>query len=235
MRYKDGKSLPIKMSIWDAFKGVPTPKPRPHRVGLSTRCSHQVLTSPQCNCCDMIHLPSAKPSPADAPTFDNKDRKPGGDAAEADEARKGGSDLTTEEDAKIMEMKVGGKTWKQIVDEVKKPKHVVQARWKEIGPAKTDSKPEEKAENSEDNDEAKLCENNDIEKPKTKLSKKEKKALAAKERQEKKEKRGTEKNEEVPRKPEQEEAKKETRPDVSYLLSLLAQADMRVSQEYQSQ
>src|ERR1051325_11098003 len=119
MRYEDGKPLPIKMSVWDAFKGVPTPKPRPHRVGLSTLCSHRALTSPQCNCCNMIHLPRTKPSPANAPTPDNKNHKLGENATDADEARKEGTDLTAEEDAKIIEMKVDGKTWKQIVDELK--------------------------------------------------------------------------------------------------------------------
>lgn len=234
MRHKDGKPRPIKMSIWDAFKGVPTPKPRLHGVGLPTCCSHRALTIPQCDCGNMIHLPSAKPSPADAPTPDNNGRKLGENAAKADEARKEGSELTAEEDAKLIEMKVDGKTWKQIVDELKKPKHVVQARWKDIDPAKAGSKPEAKAESSKKY-EAKPDENNDIDKPQAKLSKKEKKALVAKAREEEKGKRDAEKNEEVSEKPAQEEAKEETKPEVSSLLSLLARADMSVSQENQRQ
>lgn len=34
MRFKDGKPAPIRLSIWDAFKGAPPPKPRPHRVRI---------------------------------------------------------------------------------------------------------------------------------------------------------------------------------------------------------
>ena len=40
-RYKDGKVVPVKVSIWDALKGVPPPKARAHKVcNLLTSVDH---------------------------------------------------------------------------------------------------------------------------------------------------------------------------------------------------
>ncbi|KAK5947244.1 hypothetical protein PMZ80_001393 [Knufia obscura] len=130
MATKDGKPKPIKLSIWDAFKGAPPPKPRPHR----------------CNCCNTFHTPGVKPEAAvEATANENADEKPAGDAAKADEAKQDEPTFTEEEDAKLKELKSGPKfTWAKAVEEMGRTQEDLKARWKLIDPSKNEPKSEEK-------------------------------------------------------------------------------------------
>lgn len=49
-----------------------------------------------------------------------------------DDGAKAGAAFTADEDAKLREMKEGGKTWKEIATEMNRVQHELKARWKEI-------------------------------------------------------------------------------------------------------
>ncbi|KAF4549492.1 Hypothetical protein D9617_21g097130 [Elsinoe fawcettii] len=73
---------------------------------------------------------------AEGKRTDEKKNDTASPAATSDDANKDAGKLTAEQDVKLIEMKGRGKTWKEIVEELKKDKEVVQARWREIDPAK---------------------------------------------------------------------------------------------------
>ena len=116
---KNGDQVPIRMSIWDAFKGVPVPKLKVHKVSQLCRLSLFRIDTSQCNCCGKVHKPNNEKITGSS---DGKDGRP----ATAK------SFFTAEEDAKLIEMKKANKSWKDIMAEVKRPKHELSARFKEL-------------------------------------------------------------------------------------------------------
>ncbi|KAG8625796.1 hypothetical protein KVT40_006197 [Elsinoe batatas] len=76
-------------------------------------------------------------SSAEAKADSKKDKKNA--TAPKDDADKTEDKWTAEQDAKLIEMKTGDKTWKDISEDLGKPKWAVTARWKEIDPAKNEA------------------------------------------------------------------------------------------------
>ncbi|KAJ9660337.1 hypothetical protein H2198_002645 [Neophaeococcomyces mojaviensis] len=199
MRYKDGKPAPIKLSIWDAFKGVPPPKSRPHT----------------CSSCNSFHRPSAKHDagikaqpeaeagkPKDEEKKDVEEEKALDKPADGDD-----SGFTAEEDAKVLKLKVEGKTWAQIAQELGggRVKHDITRRHKQLTSVSKGEEREEKGGEKDggkaDNDDKE--EENEKEKTPAKMSKKEKKAAKA----EKDREEGLKRKEEMVKKKETEEMK----------------------------
>ena len=111
---KDGKEIPIKMSIWDAFHGAPNPRPRkPTPVRCSAACVPQeatnwlwvlsMLTSDlQCKCCGKTHAPKRVNN--DAKKFDGK-KGDGDDCKTNSYSTSPAVDWTPEDDAKMLAIK----------------------------------------------------------------------------------------------------------------------------------
>ncbi|KAK5091214.1 hypothetical protein LTR05_001395 [Lithohypha guttulata] len=118
MRFKDGKPKPIKLSVWDAFKGVPIPKPRPHRIHALTKHEAGEAKPPE-------DVPKAEEKKPDLPEF------------------------TTEEDAKIKEMKAENATWNTIAEAIGngRTKNDIKTRYKQLESG-DEPKPEDKKDDS---------------------------------------------------------------------------------------
>lgn len=59
-RHVNGQVVPYKMSIWDAFKGVPPPRPRKPASSVSFHAIQLSSPCPPCNLCyDLLHSPGS--------------------------------------------------------------------------------------------------------------------------------------------------------------------------------
>ncbi|OQV01319.1 hypothetical protein CLAIMM_06700 [Cladophialophora immunda] len=117
----DGRQVPIRMSIWDAMKGVPDPKPRKPKP---------------CSCCGKPHVKDK--SKGDGKCEDKKDAKTKDDIKDGNEDPEGkdknsDSDLT-EDDRTLLRMKGENQ----------------QAQWKEILAETTNFKNNNSGENKKD-------------------------------------------------------------------------------------
>ncbi|EXJ59155.1 hypothetical protein A1O7_06586 [Cladophialophora yegresii CBS 114405] len=113
----DGTKVPLKVSIWDAFKGVPDRKPR--------------KTPPRkCPCCGKVHCATPKPSTKDGPKAKDSDK------AKANNAGKKDDDGLTDDDRIILRMKGTdpSASWKDIMAATSTFKHLgeVKARFRDI-------------------------------------------------------------------------------------------------------
>ncbi|OAL19696.1 hypothetical protein AYO20_11600 [Fonsecaea nubica] len=120
----DGRQVPIKMSIWDAMKGVPDPKPRKPKT---------------CSCCGKAHVKDR--GKEDSKCEDKKDAKDtdnngkSGNADTPSKDKKDDSELT-EDDRTLLRMKGENPQaqWKEILAVTTNFKNVgeLKARWKHI-------------------------------------------------------------------------------------------------------
>ncbi len=97
----DGTQVPMKVSIWDAFKGVPNRKPRepkPVDVGVEAQLVCEQMLTLQCLCCGKTHCLKPKP---DAKYGKKTNDKRGG----KDNGTAKNDDNLTDDDRIILRMK----------------------------------------------------------------------------------------------------------------------------------
>ncbi|KIX04774.1 uncharacterized protein Z518_05644 [Rhinocladiella mackenziei CBS 650.93] len=114
MHRRRGTVVPIKMSIFDAFRGAPDPKPRKPKP---------------CSCCGKVHGPQANAKNEDNSKTDNRNIK-----AHFKDKKDGDGDLD-EDDLTMLRMKAenGSAQWQDILGETSyKSGGELRARWGQI-------------------------------------------------------------------------------------------------------
>ncbi|KAF7508189.1 hypothetical protein GJ744_009486 [Endocarpon pusillum] len=131
------------MSIWDGFKGVPPPRPR---KSASSRTSAAPATANPAPTPAPAPQPAPQPAPEPTPTnatvtatnppttSATTTSGNGNTTAITKQGEDQAHSFTTADDAKLLELKAAGKTWKEIVAEMKKSQSALKERFKEIGP-----------------------------------------------------------------------------------------------------
>lgn len=146
---KDGQVVPVKVSIWDGFKGVPDRKAKPKPVSEIDRAVSNASSSSstwpcathhpslgaqhntdrfQCDCCGKVHVSKDgekqnKSATAKGGNNKNDGKKGGNDNGGGNKGNFSTSDAETyspADDAKIIEMKEEGKSWKDILEAIGK-------------------------------------------------------------------------------------------------------------------
>ncbi|EXJ81978.1 hypothetical protein A1O1_08045 [Capronia coronata CBS 617.96] len=137
---KDGTIKPIKVSIFDAFRGVPDPKPRKRQP---------------CSCCGKIHSPKAKSEVTPEAKAEDKAAEKDGKATDGEKK----DDNDTEADDQIMlSMKAKDVTtpWKDILAATSyTDESELKARWRQVKDKLPDFKKELEAKSEGKGDEEK--------------------------------------------------------------------------------